>query len=123
MMLVAFDTKFADDGIFYGWDYSVALGGAGASALALVFVNASVVLHGALPTNLALSLEVAIVYLLDIFVLRTDVFDTVRFLEMCCFAGMIAAYNLDVLSMLTWEAAHTETAAAADYVKDQQLSI
>merc|ERR1712125_123141 len=105
IMLFAFDTKFASAGLFYGWDYSVVLGGAGASTLALVFVNTAVVLHGALPTNLALSLEVALVYLLDVLVLRTGVFNIVRFLEMCCFAGMIAAYNLDVLTMLSWEAA------------------
>merc|ERR1719174_908571 len=108
MMLFAFDTQLGSPGLFGGWDYSVVFGGAGAGAMALVFVNASVVLYGALPTNLALSLEVAIVYLLDIFVLHTNVFNIVTFLEMCCFAGMIAAYNLDVLSVLSWEEAYSK---------------
>jgi len=121
IMLFAFDTKFASEGLFYGWDYSVALGGAGASALALVFVNAAVVLHGALATNLGMCLEVAIVYLLDVLLLHTGVFNIVRFLEMCCFAGMIAAYNLDVLTMLSWEAAYGK---ASDSIRrvGQQLS-
>merc|ERR1712110_711490 len=105
IMLCVFDTKFASAGLFYGWDYSVVLGGAGASALALVFVDAAVVLHGAVATNLTLSLEVAIVYLLDVLVLRTGVFDVITFLRMLCFTGMIATYNLDVLTISSWEAA------------------
>jgi len=108
LMLFAFDTQLGSAGLLSGWDYSVVIGGVVAGALALVFVNTSVVLNGALPTNLALSLEVAIVYLLDIFVLQTNVFNIVTFLEMCCFAGLIAAYNLDVLSALSWEAAYSK---------------
>jgi ornithine decarboxylase len=122
IMLLAFDAKFASEGLFYGWDWSVALGGAGASALALIFVNASVVLYGALPTNLYGTLEVPIVYLLDIFVLRTGVFNSVTLLEMCCFGGMIAAYHLDVLTVLNWEDACCK---ASDSVRraGQQMSV
>jgi len=119
LMLFVFDTEYLTAGIFHGWDYSVVLGGVGASALALVFVNTSVVKHGALPTNLALSLEVGIVYLLDVFALRTDVFNFGTFLQMCCFAGLIAAYNLDVLSALSWEANYAKASNSVRNVGHQ----
>lgn len=99
VMLILFDPDFAQHGIFHGWDYSVAFGGVGLSALALIFVNVSVVCYGARPTNLALSMEVAIVYLLEVFALQTDNFSFTWFLEVCCLAGMVAACNLDMLSM------------------------
>jgi len=103
VMVLVFDTEFVEAGMFHGWDYSVALGGAGASALALVFVNASVVLVGARPTNLALSLEVAIVYLLEVFALHADDFCISRFLEICFLAAMVAMCNFDDVGVLSGE--------------------
>jgi len=113
VLLFFFDAEFGNAGFFGGWDYTVVIGGTVSPAVALAFFNTAVVLYGALEANLVLGIEVVFVYLGDVLVLQSSTFDAVQLLQMCCFAGLIVAYNLDVLNTVSWKAALADASSSA----------
>lgn len=105
VLLFTYDRRFVlENGIFRGWDWNFFLGGL--CPVALINLVQAIIFEscGALRTNLAATLEIFVVYMLEIVVLQTGDFILSKMLLALSLFMVVVTYNLCAIDVSRAEA-------------------